>query len=121
MPIGNQDYEYARAGTCNIFVAVEPRGERRLAQVTARRTKIDFVRFVCRLLRHGYATARKIHLVLDNLNTHCRESFEEVLGAQTAAALLRRSRRHLFLPAPGSCGASRDTMPIGNWAVTMFS
>lgn len=46
-----EDYEYERAGTCNIFVAVEPRGQRRLAQVTARRTKIDFVSFVCRLLR----------------------------------------------------------------------
>jgi hypothetical protein len=31
-----QDYEYERAGTCNIFVAVEPRGRRRFAQVTAR-------------------------------------------------------------------------------------
>lgn len=89
-----QDYEYERAGTCNIFVAVEPRGHWRLAQVTARRTKIDFVRFVCRLLRHGYATARKVHLVLDNLNTHCRASFEEVLGARTAAALLRRIEFH---------------------------
>ena len=44
------DYEYERAGTCNIFVAVEPRGQRRLAQVTARRTKVDFVGFVCRRL-----------------------------------------------------------------------
>ena len=43
-----QDYEYERAGTCNIFLAVEPRGQRRTTQVTARRTKIGFV---CRMLR----------------------------------------------------------------------
>lgn len=88
------DYEYERAGTCNIFVAVEPRGQRRIAQVTARRTKVDFVGFVCRMLRSGYSTARKVHLVMDNLNTHLRESFDEVLGVKTATALLRRVQFH---------------------------
>jgi hypothetical protein len=89
-----EDYEYERAGTCNIFVAVEPRGQRRLAQVTARRTKVDFVGFVCRLLHRGYSQARKVHLVLDNLNTHMRTSFEEVLGVKTAATLLSRIEFH---------------------------
>jgi DDE superfamily endonuclease len=92
--LAKQDYEYQRAGTCNIFVAVEPRGQRRIAQVTARRTKVDFVAFVCRMLRRGYAQARKVHLVLDNLNVHWRESFEEVLGIKTAAILLRRIEFH---------------------------
>ena len=46
-----QDYEYQRAGTCNLFVAVEPKGERRIVEVTARRTKVDFVDFVCQLLK----------------------------------------------------------------------
>ncbi|MGH8336282.1 MAG: IS630 family transposase, partial [Gammaproteobacteria bacterium] len=89
-----EDYEYERAGTCNIFVAVEPRGQRRSAEVTDRRTKIDFVAFVCRMLRRGYSHARKVHLVLDNLNTHMRESFEEVLGLKTAAIVLRRIEFH---------------------------
>jgi hypothetical protein len=96
--LAKEDYEYERAGTCNIFVAVEPRGQRRFAQVTARRTKVDFVGFVCRLLRRGYSHARKVHLVLDNLNTHWRESFEEVLGAQTAATLLRSIEFHYTPP-----------------------
>jgi hypothetical protein len=34
---------------------------------SARRTKLDFVAFVCRLLRRGYAHVCKVHLVLDNL------------------------------------------------------
>lgn len=89
-----EDYEYERAGTCNIFVAVEPRGQRRLAQVTARRTKVDFVGFVCRLLHSGYSQARKVHLVMDNLNTHLRTSFQEVLGIKMAATLLRRIEFH---------------------------
>jgi len=92
--VAKEDYEYERAGTCNIFVAVEPRGQRRFVQVTARRTKVDFVDFVCRLLRRGYSQVRKVHLVMDNLNTHMRESFDEVLGVKAAATLLRKIEFH---------------------------
>jgi hypothetical protein len=89
-----QDYEYERAGTCNIFVAVEPRGGKRHVRVTDRRTKEDFVGFVCRMLRRGYSEVRKVHLVLDNLNTHLRSSFQEVLGKEAAASILRRIQFH---------------------------
>lgn len=84
------DYEYVRAGTCNLFVAVEPKGGRRTVVITDHRTKIDFVAFVRHLLEQVYATARRIHLVMDNLNTHFRKCFEEVLGVKEAQALLRR-------------------------------
>src|SRR5260370_25816436 len=77
-----------------MIVGGEAGGEGRIAQVTARRTKVDFVAFVCRMLRRGYSHARKVHLVLDNLNVHLRESFEEVLGMKTAAPLLRRIEFH---------------------------
>lgn len=89
-----QDYEYERAGTCNIFVAVEPRGKRRHTELTERRTKTDFVAFICRMLHRGYSGVRKVHLVLDNLNTHMRSSFEEVLGIKAAASVLRRIEFH---------------------------
>jgi hypothetical protein len=92
--LAKQDYEYKRAGTCNLFVAVEPKGELRIVEVTERRTKVDFLDFVCRLLKAVYVRARKVHLVLDNLNTHFRSSFEEVLGDKVAAALLRRIEFH---------------------------
>jgi hypothetical protein len=85
-----RDYEYVRAGTCNLFVAVEPRGGRRTVRVTDRRAKPDFVAFVRDLLQRVYATARRVHFVLDNLNTHFRACFEEVLGVEAAHALLRR-------------------------------
>ena len=88
------DYEYVRAGTCNVFVAVEPKGGRRLAEVTKRRTKPEFVGFVQRLLERTYASARKVHLVLDNLNTHFRSCFEQELGRPAARALLRRVQFH---------------------------
>ena len=85
-----QDYEYVRAGTCNLFVAVEPKGGRRTVMVTDRRAKPDFVAFVRYLLEQVYATARRVHLVMDNLNTHFRKCFEDVLGVNEAKALLRR-------------------------------
>ena len=85
-----QDYEYVRTGTCNLFVAVEPKGGRRTVRVTEHRAKTDFVAFVRHLLEQVYAPARRIHLVMDNLNTHFRKGFEDVLGIEQAKALLRR-------------------------------
>jgi len=89
-----EDYEYRRAGTRNIFVAVEPKGGRRQAAVTARRTKADFVRFVQQLVEGVYRCAQKIHVVLDNLNTHFRGSFVEVMGEGGASRFLERVEFH---------------------------
>ena len=44
--IAKGDYEYKRAGTRNLFVAVEPKAGHREVKVTNRRTKPDFVAFV---------------------------------------------------------------------------
>ena len=99
--IAKQDYEYVRKGTRNIFVAVEPKGGHREVEVTARRTKVDFVGFVMGLLLTTYAGVRKLHVVLDNLNTHFRGSFEQVLGAAKTAALFERLEFH-YTPKHGS-------------------
>ena len=97
-----RDYEYVRAGTCNLgaglrpFVAVEPKGGRRTVLVTDHRAKVDFVTFVQYLLEQVYTKAHRVHLVMDNLNgprpprTHFRKSFDDVLGVKRAKALLRR-------------------------------
>ncbi len=92
--IAKEDYEYKRAGTRNLFVAVEPKGGHREVTVTRRRTKADFVAFVQFLALEAYAQARKIHLVLDNLNTHFRTSFEEIMGLEAAATFLSRLEFH---------------------------
>jgi hypothetical protein len=89
-----QDYEYVRRGTCNLFVAVEPQAGRRCVLVTERRAKPDFVRFARYLLERVYRRARRIHLVMDNLNIHFRSCFEEVLGVTAAQRLLRRVEFH---------------------------
>jgi hypothetical protein len=92
--IAKEDYEYRRAGTRNLFVAVEPQAGHREVAVTQRRTKRDFVEFVRHLAQEVYAGAIMLHLVLDNLNTHFRGSFEEVMGLEEATAFLARVQFH---------------------------
>ncbi len=88
------DYEYTRNGTTNLFVAVEPKAGRRIVSVTEHRGKVDFVAFIGGLLANAYAKARRVHLVVDNLNTHFRKCFDDVLGPRAAAQLLRRVQFH---------------------------
>lgn len=92
--VAKEDYEYVRKGTTNLFVAVEPKAGRRTVSVTDHRRKKDFVAFIRNLLTRTYAKARRVHLVLDNLNTHFRKCFDDVLGHVRAARLLRRVRFH---------------------------
>lgn len=89
-----EDYEYVRHGTCNLFVAVCPQAGRRTVAVTEHRCKPDFVVFARHLIARVYGTARRIHLVLDNLNIHTRKCFVDVLGEQATAQLLRRVEFH---------------------------
>jgi|SRR5262245_2521431 len=84
-----QDYEYRRCGTCSLFVAVEPKAGKRLVQARRQRKRGDFARFV-RDLGQRYPQARRIHLVLDNLNTHNAKSLMETFDEQRARRLLKR-------------------------------
>ena len=95
------DCEYVRHGTTNLFVAVEPKAGQRIVSVTEHQGKADFVAFVGDLLNNTYAKARRVHLVLDNLNTHFRKCFDDVLGKRAAAKLLRRVQFH-YTPKHGS-------------------
>ncbi len=84
------DYEYERQGTRNLFVAVEPLAGWRQVQVTLQRKKADFVHFIGQLLQGHYRNARRVHLVLDNLNIHFAKVFVDVLGHKRAAQWLKR-------------------------------
>ena len=77
-----------------VFVAVERKAGQRIVSVTERRGKVEFVAFIGGLLTGAYAKARRVHLVLDNLNTHFRTCFDDVLGQRSAKKLLRRVRFH---------------------------
>jgi hypothetical protein len=98
---GKVDYEYERIGTRNLFVAVEPLAGWRSVQVTEHRKKADFVEFIRQLLRGRYRLAKRVHLVLDNLNTHFAKVFVDILGEKQANRLLRRVVFH-YTPTHGS-------------------
>ena len=84
------DYEYERAGTACIFMFCEPLSGWRRVSVRDRRTKADWAREVEDLLRTRYASAEKVILVSDNLNTHTRGAFYEVFEPEKARSLVRR-------------------------------
>ncbi|MYH72985.1 MAG: IS630 family transposase, partial [Acidimicrobiia bacterium] len=67
--LARHDYEYRRNGVCNVFMANEPLAGRRMTKVTARRTKADWAEFL-KDIEQRYASAKKMTLVMDNLNTH---------------------------------------------------
>ena len=87
--IRKQHYEYEKLGSCALLCAIEPLTGRRLGQVSERRTKREFAEF-CQALATAYPAARKIRVVLDNLNTHNASSFYEHLPAEQAYALAQR-------------------------------
>jgi hypothetical protein len=84
------DYEYERAGTASIFMFCEPLFGWRQVSVRDRRTKVDWAQEVEMLLRTRYASAEKVILVSDNLNTHTKGAFYEALDPEKARSLVRR-------------------------------
>lgn len=63
------DYEYTRKGMCNIFIANEPLAGKRIVKITKHKTKTDWAEFI-KEIADNYKDAKKIRLVMDNLNTH---------------------------------------------------
>lgn len=88
-----QDYEYIRRGKANIFMAVEPKGGKRVTEVTWQRTKKDFAHYV-KMLVEKYPKAEIIRLVVDNLNTHNASSFYENFEKNEADRLLQKIEFH---------------------------
>src|SRR6267378_4965000 len=84
------DYEYERAGTASIFMFCEPLSGWRQVSVRDRRTKVDWAQEVEELLRTRYASAEKVILVSDNLNTHSKGAFYEAFEPEKARSLVRR-------------------------------
>jgi len=99
--VAKYDSEYERKGTANVFMAVEPLAGQRSTQVTERRTRVDWARFVQMLLMTVYPLAEKIVLVMDNLNTHGIASLYEAFAPEVARALAARLEIH-YTPKHGS-------------------
>ena len=95
------DSEYAREGTANIFVCVEPLAGKRTVKVTDQRCQQDFAHFLKSVSDEKYPDAKKIVLVVDNLNTHGPHALYETFPAEQAHRLASRFEWH-FTPEHGS-------------------
>src|SRR6202035_445159 len=82
------------------FCAVEPKAGRHFTFPTPDRSGFEFAQ-VAVTLALEYPNAKTIHLVMDNLNIHCRKSLSDVYGAEMAAEVWDRFTVH-YTPTHGS-------------------
>ena len=94
------DYEYRRCGMCNIFLACEPLAGTRMVKITERKTKRDWACFL-EEIADQYERAKKITLVMDNLNTHVPGSLYEMFPPDKAKAIMDRFE-FVYTPKHGS-------------------
>ena len=98
--VRKQHYEYAKKGSCNLLIAIEPLTGKRIARVYDRRRKEEYAEFMQLVATH-FPKAEKIRLIQDNLNTHNSSSFYENMDAQKAYELTQRFEFH-YTPLKGS-------------------
>ncbi len=99
--VARYDYEYKREGVCNLFLFFEPLRAWRHLTVTDQRTKIDFAQCMKDLVDRWYPDARKIQVVMDNLNTHRPAALYQAFPAAEARRVLDRLEFH-YTPKHGS-------------------
>jgi transposase len=95
------DYEYQRQGVANIFMFFEPFCGQRHVKVTDTRTRMDWAEAMRELSDEIHPEAEKIHVVLDNLNTHTPAAFYLAFEPDEARRLVNRFEFH-FTPKHGS-------------------
>lgn len=84
------DYEYERNGTANVFAFTEPLTGWRHIAVTDQRTRTDWAHEIRKLVDVHRPQAKRITLVMDNLNTHSLGSLYEAFPPQEARRLIHR-------------------------------
>jgi len=98
--VAKRDNEYQRCGTANVFCAVEPKTGKHFTFPTANRSAPQLARVLNRIIG-SYPIARTIHLVMDNLNIHCRKTLTDHFGEQWGGYLWDRLTVH-YTPKHGS-------------------
>lgn len=95
------DTEYERNGTSNIFMFFEPLAGKRYTDVTDTRTAIDWALQIQDLVDNKYPAAKRITLVMDNLNTHVGGSLYKAFSPCEAQRILSKLEIH-YTPKHGS-------------------
>ena len=95
------DYEYERNGTASIFMYVAPFLNWRRVSVRAHRTKRDWAEETERLVMHDFKEAKKVTILLDNLNTHTKGALYTRFEPEYCREILRRCE-FVYSPIHGS-------------------
>jgi len=91
--IRRRDYEYRRCGVANVFCVLEPKAGRHFNRVTPNRSAREFAKMMGAIERR-YPHARTIHVVMDNVNTHCEKSLVRFYGRRDGRRIWRRFQVH---------------------------
>jgi hypothetical protein len=95
------DYEYQRHGTRNLFLFFEPLRAWRHVKVTSYRKKADWAHCMQELVDIWYPDAKRIRVVMDNLNTHKLSVLYDTFEPAEARRLCRKLEIH-YTPIHGS-------------------
>ena len=95
------DTLYKRNGVATVFMFFEALAGRRWVDVSEGKTRVDWAWQIKDLLDVQYPDAEKVHLVMDNLNTHNGASLYEAFAPEEARRLLDRLEFH-YTPKHGS-------------------
>jgi hypothetical protein len=95
-----EHYEYAKNGSCTVFLAFEPGTGRRWVKVFKQRSGLEYARFM-HYISDQFKDVEKIVLVQDNLSTHSMSSFYSHLKPDLAFKLVQKFEFH-FTPVKSS-------------------
>jgi hypothetical protein len=95
------DPEYARDGVVNLFLVTEPLRGWRQVRISDRRTRRDFAQCIKDLVDVHYPAAKRIVVVMDQLNTHSPASLYEAFPPSEAKRLANKLEIH-YTPKHGS-------------------
>ena len=96
-----EDSEYIRNGTASIFMFTEPLNGWRFADAQEHRTREDWAKQIKWLVDEQYPDAKRIVLVMDNLNTHSIASLYQTFSPKEAFRLASKLEIH-YTPKHGS-------------------
>jgi len=95
------DAEYIRNGTVSIFCFVQPHSGNILHAVEPTRTAVDWAEKIKYLVDEVEPNAKKIILVMDNLNTHSIASLYKAFPPEEARRIAKKLEVH-YTPKHGS-------------------
>ena len=99
--VARYDTEYERNGVSNVFMFFEPLQGKRYVEVTDQRTAVDWAHQIRNLVDVHYPYAKRITLVMDNLNTHTGASLYKAFEPKEARRILEKLEIH-YTPKHGS-------------------